>query len=360
MINNYNYQSKTKGHNFFMALFISILLLTFFIFSSVNVKASNNGSVGYSVAKIASKNEIKSTNAFYDLKVKPKKQYSIAAKIYNATDKNIKVKSQIFTTFTNNNGQIAYTNQAKTYDKSLKYKASDFIKVDKNDQVAKVPAKGSRVVHATINTPKNINGINLGSWYFSKTNQEGKKKTKGISINNKYSYAIAVKMTSNKKPYQFPDLHLLDVKAGLNNYRKVVNAVIQNNKPTIIKGMKVKSTVLRKNTGEVVFNDFKDDISMAPNSNYKFSSFANDKQLTAGDYTLKLKASYQGRHWNWIRDFSISYNQANNFNKKAKNDTEPPISIWWYVAGIILLIIFIVFITWLVVYLIMRKKNKED
>ncbi|WP_316042945.1 WxL protein peptidoglycan domain-containing protein [Lactiplantibacillus plantarum] len=44
------------------------------------------------------------------------------ARVYNPTDQSITVKTQLLTTFTNDSGQIAYTQTAKRYDASLKYR----------------------------------------------------------------------------------------------------------------------------------------------------------------------------------------------------------------------------------------------
>lgn len=352
--NNIHYKKK-------LVLIIISIILGFIFSQSRDITATsvNNGSIGYSVAKIPSEHEINPKNAFYDLKVQPKKQIRISARIYNASNKTIKVKSNIFTTFTNDNGQIGYTNQPKTFDKSLQNKPSDFIQIDQKDRVKKIAKKSSVVINATVRTPKNAQGVMLGSWYFQKEGSNTSKKTKGISISNKYTYAMALKLTSTKNPIQQPDLDILSVNPGLNNYRKVVYSKIQNNKPAMIKDMKLKSTVLSQKTGEKVFGTSKDNISMAPNSNFNFSTFANDDQLKPGKYILKLRASANNRTWDWTRVFSISDQQANQFNKQAKNDPKTPISIWWYfLAGFILLMLLILII-WIIVWRIVSKRAKK-
>lgn len=326
--------------------------------NSAKANTVNNASIGYSVSKIPSKQEINSRNSFYDLKVKPDHSYTISARIFNATKKKVVVSSDIFTTYTNDNGQIEYTNEAKSYDKSLKNKVNDFVHVYEKDKRASIPAHGSRVVHAVVRAPKSANGVMLGSWYFSK-NSGSDKKAKGISINNRYAYAIAIKMTSTQQPHQLPNLHLLKVKAGLNNYRKVVYSVIQNDKPTIIKGLSMKSTILSE-SGQKMLSGHQSNIEMAPNSTFNYSTFANDQQLPAGKYTMLLTATWQSRTWNWRRNFTITDAEANQLSNKAKNDAKPPVSIWWYVAGGVIILILLVLLVWGTTYIVLKRREKKE
>ena len=81
----------------------------------------------YSIQKVNPENgEIKENASYYDLKMAPGETKTIEAKILNKSSEEITVKDQVFSAFTNANGQIDYTKQADQYDKSLKIKMSDF------------------------------------------------------------------------------------------------------------------------------------------------------------------------------------------------------------------------------------------
>ncbi|MCF6515485.1 DUF3324 domain-containing protein [Lactobacillus sp. S2-2] len=358
--------NKVKKNNTTFFKFIILLLVSIFIifFNNFNINANNlnNSGIGYSVSKISTNQKADKKSSFYNLKLKPNNTKRISARVYNSKNKSIVVNTKILTTFTNDNGAIEYTSSLKKgqkYDKSLKYKASDYIKIDKNDQKIKIQPKSSRVVHATVTMPKKATGVMLGSWYFKNSNQKSKTKSKGVSINNVYSYALAIKMSSTVEPIQVPELHLLGVSVGLDNYKKAVYAQIQNYRPNLMKKLNVDTTIFNNTTGEKVLTSSKSGMSMAPNSNFKYATYAGDYQLKAGQYTMKFHASNKGRNWYWTKGFTITDKQAKDLNKNSINDPKPPISIWWYVLGVILLMIFVALITWLIVYLVMRKKRKE-
>ncbi|MGJ3873429.1 WxL protein host-binding domain-containing protein [Lactiplantibacillus plantarum] len=222
-----------------------------------------------------------------------------------------------------------------------------------------VPAKSNRVVSATINIPKGFDtGVILGSWYFEKMGQGAKKASKGVNINQKYSYALAVKLTA--KEIAQPKLTLGTVTPGLRNYRKVVLATIRNPEPAVVSQLKLTTKVTRKGSSKVLYQNSSDNLIMAPNSNFTYPTFLDDQVMRAGDYTLSVTATtndskWAKKTWHWSRDFKITTEQARQNNQKAKNDPAAPISIWWYV----LIVIVIAGLSAGIVYLIMKRHNRR-
>lgn len=316
-----------------------------------------NATIKYSVNKLNPGKEVDASSSFYDLKVKSGQTRKIRARVYNATNQEITVKTRLFTTFTNDSGQIAYTQMAKTFDPSLQYRFDKLATLSKGSEQIKVPAKGNKVVSATIKVPAGFDeGVILGSWYFEKTGQTPKKGSKGININHKYSYALAVKLTTNE--IKTPKLTLGTVKPGLKNYRKVVEATIRNPKPAVVSKLKVKTTVTKRGSSEVLYRNSSDNLIMAPNSSFKYPTFLDKQPMKAGQYTLNMTATtrdskWDKQTWQWQRHFTITADQARQSNRQAKNDPEAPISIWWYVAAVIGIAV----LTGGIVYLIMKRKR---
>ncbi|WP_214463656.1 DUF916 and DUF3324 domain-containing protein [Levilactobacillus brevis] len=341
----------------------TLLLLISGIFigsSGLNAQAADhsNANIQYSVNKISPGNEVDASSSFYDLKVKPGQTRRIQARIRNATAKQITVKSKFFTTFTNNSGQIAYTQAAKKDDTSLQNKISDFTEIKKGDEQVTIPAKGSRVVTATIKVPQSATGVMLGSWYFEKTNQNAGKPANGININHKYSYALAVKLTT--KEISHPKLTLGTVTPGLKNYRKAVLATIHNPRPAVMNQLSVKTEVTQKGATTVLFKNTSQNLIMAPNSHFQYPTFLDKQPMKAGDYTLNMTvttkdAKWPDQTWQWSKSFTITNEQARQNNRQAKNDPDVPISIWWYVAGVVL----IAAISAGIVYLLMNRKRRQ-
>ncbi|WP_163627107.1 DUF916 and DUF3324 domain-containing protein [Lactiplantibacillus plantarum] len=343
-----------------MCLFGVIGGLVFMSWTSPSVQATaTNAEVQYSVNKISPGQEVDASSPFFDLKAKAGTTRKIQARVYNPTDQSITVKTQLLTTFTNDSGQIAYTQTAKRYDASLKYRFDQIATLAAGSDKVTVPAKSNRVVSATINIPKGFDtGVILGSWYFEKMGQGAKKASKGVNINQKYSYALAVKLTA--KEIAQSKLTLGTVTPGLRNYRKVVLATIRNPEPAVVSQLKLTTKVTRKGSSKVLYQNSSDNLIMAPNSNFTYPTFLDDQVMRAGDYTLSVTATtndskWAKKTWHWSRDFKITTEQARQNNQKAKNDPAAPISIWWYV----LIVIVIAGLSAGIVYLIMKRHNRR-
>lgn len=327
-------------------------------------EANANSGVQYSVNKVKNEKEIDPESSYFDLQVKPGDELTIQAVIYNAEDKDINVQQEAYTTFTNSNGEISYTSALKPdeYDKSLKVKFSDIAKVD-TENPQPVAANGEAKVSMTLKIPDDAkDGVILGSWYFEKKDQVKKDEqaASGISINNKYSYAIGVKITVDKE-IEKPNLNLLGAAAGLNNYRKVVNVSIQNDQPAIVSKLTFDASVTKKGSKKVLYKNDKGEVTMAPNSHFDYPLFLGDQKFKPGKYTLHLTAKtsdskWKAKSWSWDKDFTISSKQANKVNQKAINDPKPKLSIWWVVAAIGLSAIVII----LLVYILVSRKYKKE
>lgn len=342
-----------------LVFLLPLILFSSPISSNATTSDQTNSTIQYSVSKISSGGELDEKSSFYDLKATPGEKQTIQARIYNAEDEPITINSQMLTTFTNEHGQIAYTAIPEAFDSSLNYKISEFSTID-DDGMIEVPAKGSKVIQATIDVPKEATGVLLGSWYFEKANQvEGKSTKKGININNKYSYALAVKLTINE--IEKPNLEFVKVTPTLRNYQKVIEATIQNDQPTVVSQLKVQAKIMKKGSDKVLFQDTLDNLMMAPNSNFDYPVYLGEQAMKSGEYTIDLTATtkdskWEPKTWHWTKDFSITAKEAKENTKNAKNDPEAPISIWWYVGGVGLLLVLVA----LLVYFIMKRKMQKQ
>lgn len=322
-----------------------------------------NSAIDYSIQKITpDAKQVSETSPFYDLLVKPGDELQIQAKLQNSSKEPVVIYSEIFTTYTNNNGQISYTSKAKKYDKSLDYKISDFAKVSASDINKEVPADSDTVVTADIKIPEDIeDGVYLGSWYFEKKGQEknnGEENT-GIAINNKYSYALAVKLTVNKEIAK-PHLNLLTITTGTTNYKKSIQANIQNDQPAIVSKLKIDADVMKKGKFDVLYQNKMEDIIMAPNSQFSFPIYLKKDKMKPGDYTMRLTVStedtkWKPKTWEWKKDFTITKADADEANKTATNDPKPDNNWLIYVIIALAIVVLILF----VVYIVKKKEVKR-
>lgn len=315
-----------------MKKIISIMILALLLLGS-NVYAENSeatiqqkAEVSYSVKKIKAANEINETSSFYDLGVTKGENKEIQAIIANSSNQPIYVKSQIFTAFTNENGTITYNTKPKSISKSLKFKLSDFATIEASDKRIEVPPHSEKTVTAFIDVPKDVpDGVMLGAWYFEKENQVVEnKEEQGIGIANKYSYSLAIKVTVNQE-IEKPELKLKGVTTGLSNYRKAIQATIENESPGIISKLTVNAQILNEKNGELLYERKQEDMIMAPNSNFSYPIFLKDQEMKSGDYVLNVEAStndpkWPSQNWSWSQKFSITKEKAQQINQDALND----------------------------------------
>lgn len=286
----------------------------------------SQGEVSYSVKKVKGINEINETSSFYDLRVTKDEKKEIQAVIANSSNQPIYVESQIFTAFTNENGAITYNDEPKALSKSLKFKISDFTTIAASDSRTEVPPHSEKTVTAYIDVPKDApNGVMLGAWYFEKENQIAEnKEEKGIGIANKYSYSLAIKLTVNQE-IEKPELKLKSVTTGLSNYRKAIQATIENQSPSIISKLTINAQVFSEKNTEIVYERKQEEVIMAPNSSFAYPIFLENQEMKSGNYILNIEAStddpkWPSQKWSWGQKFSITEEKAKQINEAALND----------------------------------------
>lgn len=328
---------------------------------------SGQQEIAYSVQKISPEGEVDPSSSFYDLAVKPGDKRTIEARIINTSSEAITVESALFAAYTNDNGEISYTSQAEEYDRSLRYKFNELAAIQASDIKAEIPAKGEKIVKTVIEVPEEAeDGVILGSWYFEKVGQEQEQEEgSGIQINNKYSYALAVKLTVNQEIAE-PNLNLTGITKGLNNYKKAYFAQLQNDRPAILSELTIEAQVFKKGSYEVLYENTSEGLIMAPNSQFAFPVFLGQEAMQAGDYTMKLKVTtddskWDSKTWEWTEDFTVTADEARKHNKAAINDPETEADNFWLliVGGAVLFILVL-----LLIYILMKrnmlKKQQEQ
>ncbi|MDR0922454.1 MAG: DUF916 and DUF3324 domain-containing protein [Lactobacillales bacterium] len=343
----------------FVALSFTLLTVSF----PVSAEENHNEEIAFSVQKIAPVGEVHPASPFYDLKVKPGDKKVLEAKILNSGNGEIQVDGQIFATYTNKNGEIAYTSQAEEYDPSLQYKMNDLAKIYASDIKSKVSSKSQKIVRVEINVPKEAkDGVILGSWYFEQASEKNaqEKEEKSISIGNKYSYALPIKLTVNKEIDQ-PSLTLESITTGLSNYKKAFFANVVNDQPAVLSKLSITAQVMKKGKYDVLYQNKTEGMIMAPNSGFGYPVYLGKGTFQAGDYTMKVTATtadnkWARKTWTWSMDFTILNEEAKELNSEAINDPEPEKAInWWLLA---LLVLCFALIGTLFFLLLKRKKQE--
>ena len=122
-------------------------------------------------------------SSIFNLLMTPGEKRTIKVTVRNDSNQPITVSDDIFTTYTNANGEVEYTSQAERYDDSMKVKLSDIAKVRASDLKIEVPGRSQKIVLADIELPQDIgDGALLGSWYFDKDTEKLNSSTAPTSV----------------------------------------------------------------------------------------------------------------------------------------------------------------------------------
>lgn len=306
------------------------------ILSTISVFA--NEGIYFSVSSVIPENQINKNLSYFDLKVAPSVSQELKVKIFNNKDHEIKVKAMVTPATTCRNGFISYTNLTN-YDESLKYPLSDILKLDKSEYT--VPAGSFVTAIAFLNMPAEYyNGIILGGLVFTKSNDSSEYANEdqmSAQIENEYQYVVGVMLSENDNKVK-ASMNLKYIKPTLANYHTNLAVNLQNDTPVIIPDLKISGTVYKKGSSEIYKFTEKENIKMAPNSNFDFMIDWQNHKFEAGDYRVHVIAQNEEYFWEWDEDFKITPEQANDTNKDAV-DLISSIPSWIYIVLAVLILV---------------------
>lgn len=334
-----------------------IVFMIIVVFSIINVsqtKQVNASELNFSVTTVIPRNQIDQSKSYFDLKVKPSQKQTLQILLRNDTNRQIVIEPQVHTATTNVNGVVEYGKTEEKKDSTLTYKMKDLVKMNKD---VTIPAKGKKILALHLTAPeKRFDGWLAGGVTLQEKEKEPKenKKDTGLSIENKYSYVVAILLSGDSTKIA-PKLQLNKIEPSQLNARNVIQAEIQNVKPMYVNKMSVKAKIMEKGNREVLYQADKKDMQMAPNSNFRFPIPLNGQKLKAGTYTLDMTAQSMNKSWHWTKDFTIDAEIAKELNQKDVTiDTD---YTWMYVLlGIGLLMIAL----GMLLLFIGRKKRKRN
>ncbi|MDT2660496.1 DUF916 and DUF3324 domain-containing protein [Enterococcus hulanensis] len=329
----------------------------------------------FAVTPIIPDNQIDKTKTFFDLKLNAGQKETVYVQLQNDLDRAVKVDVSVNSATTNTNVIVEYGKNSIKPDKSLKYDLAKYVKAPK--QVTLNPHSAVKVPFELQMPAEAFNGVMAGGITFKEAKTEKTTKAssdeKGLAIQNEYSYVVALLMRQNETTVA-PKVQMNSVKPSQINARNVILSNLQNDQMTYINQVAIDAEITKKGDSKVLYDEHKDALQVAPNSNFNFPVNLNGKPLEAGDYHIKLvmdgnksadgkyvrgkdsagkEVRYQNQ-WVFEKDFTITGEVARDLNKKdvtVKTDYT-----WLFVLIGIVLLLVVLFIIWL----IWRKKKKNE
>ncbi|WP_242141904.1 MULTISPECIES: DUF916 and DUF3324 domain-containing protein [unclassified Bacillus cereus group] len=298
----------------------------------------------FAVTAVIPENQIDKNQTYFDLKMKPGQKQTLQVQMKNDTDKEVVVETHANTAVTNSNGIADYSMTNPQFDSTLKIPFSKIAKVQKE---TKIPAKSTVTLDVNIEMPnESFDGVILGGLYFTeKEDEKAKGKSDNVQIKNKYAYAIGVVLRETDTEVK-PDLKLNEIKPGQVNARNVVTANLQNTKAAMLKHLTVDAKVYTEKGKNVLHETKKEDLRMAPNSNFDYAISWDNKALEPGTYRLEMKATDGDQKWEWTKKFTIEGDKAKELNKTAV-EAQKDYTMYYIIGGILLFILLLILVFWL-------------
>ena len=303
------------------------------------------------VQTIPSEKQIDKTKSYFDLRVKPGEKQTISLLLSNSSDKEMKVAIETNTAVTNQNGIIDYKQPQQKPDDTLSVQFSDLISGEKEVTIG---AKQTKEVDFTLTIPKTtFKGAVLGGIYVKKieTNEE-KNKQKEVQIKNEYSVAIGVLLSESDEQVT-SNLVLNEVHPSLENYRTVVTANIQNTQPKLEGEMTVQAEITEKGKEKVIHSTKKENMKMAPNSNFNFPISWNNEPLKPGRYTIDVSIQTSSGKWRLTKDFDIKAEESKKLNAEAVELKKDDRTLYFIIGSSSFVIIL------LLLLLLLKKKQTK-
>lgn len=350
-------------------LFTILILALGFSFIHLPVTASE---FNFSVTTTPPKSQIDTEKTYFDIQLETGQQEDLKIDLRNDTDDQVLVGISVNSATTNSNVVVEYGENKIKKDDSLDFDLRDY--VDYPETVT-LPPKTTKTVVFDVSMPKKaFDGVLAGGITFKEIqeDQQNDDVDQGLSIQNVYSYVVALLMRQTTNEVA-PNLILHEVEPGHINARNAILADLQNDKKTYINQVAIYTKITKKGSDEVLFQEEKDELQIAPNTNFSFPTLLNGALLEPGEYHFSMvvygnvnengkfnrevdnKIIKYDNRWELEKDFTIDGDVAKELNSKdvtIKNDYT-----WLYV---VMGIIFTLVMSLLILFLSWRKKKIEE
>lgn len=321
------------------------------LLSTVNAE---DNSVGLRVSAVLPENQRSNDISYFDLLVKPKDQQTLVVNVVNTTNKPQTVNTAVSAATTNVNGVVEYAPSKNKLDQSAPI---DMAKIATLPKSIEIPANSSKKLEVKLTIPdKNWDGVVAGGITVTQaeaTQSSSNKKT-GVTIRNRYAYAIGVLLQTKQDSTVTEKLNLAKVTADQIDARNAIISELHNTSETYLKKVSVTSKVTRVNSSKVLYEAKKSDMKVAPSSIFNYPINLKGHAFKAGRYTMDMTVKSEKSTWHFKKNFTITTKEANDLNAKDITIVHDEGFNWWWIVLIVAIILA------LGAYIWKRRRNQTN
>lgn len=288
-------------------------------------------------------------SGYFDLEMAPDSSDVLRLMIHNFTAEECTIEVSAHTAFTNSNGVVEYGKDASEPDPTLTHSLAELI--DTPGEI-KLSANEKKVIELPIHMPeKAFVGSLVGGLRIREVKAEATESDQeGVAIENRFAYILGV-VVRNELSVIEPELALLDVFAGQNNYRNAFQATLQNPLPRFLNRLEVEASVRRADQDNSLYEASRQGMQMAPNSHFHFPVSLEGDRFSSGEYIMSLTARSEGEEWSWEYPFTVDADTARQLNRE--DVTIEAERNWWLISAFGL----VLFLLGIIIWLLWRRKQ---
>lgn len=299
--------------NFFKRIGYIIIFLAAFL--SPTIVNAEKLAAGFTIEGIPNDNQVDKNVGYFYLNEAAEAVDDVKIKLKNNSDEDKILLVKVVDANTNVNGLVDYTGKLKNHS-SLKTPLTSIAKA--SEQEVKVPKNSEVETTIKISMPKiAFEGVIVGGVVVSEKKDDSTEKS--LSIDNTYSYTIAIVLTNiNAVPIKNNvSLELDSIGTKLFDGKKVVQANILNKNPYIFEDATISGTIYEKESKKEVVKNRKDNVKIAPYSAFPFQFDWEKDTLKPGKYSFIGEATSDDKKWTFKRDFEVTGQEAKKLNEET-------------------------------------------
>lgn len=276
----------------------------------------------------------------------------IPVKIRNLGKEELTLELSLNGARTNGAGGLEYGPTSFKKDKSMKYDLPDLVSIPEE---MTVPGNSEAFFDVEIKMPDvAYDGLVIGGVEMQ-AKQKAEKTDNSTTIVNKIAYLFGVNLQMTETVLE-PDLALEKVYPELENYRNAIFLDISNLQALKLEGLTIDTEIMKQGSQDVLYSSKKSNMQMAPNTLMSYPVSLSGEKMIAGKYTASVTANAKGKEWSWQEDFTITNEQADQFNQEDVNLVQERGLDWSLIALIVGGSLAVVLVGYLIMRVLKKKK----
>lgn len=284
-----------------------LLLVSFFLLVPQPALADSLNS--FDVVATLPENQLDQAVTYFDLLMKPDQEQTLTLSVTNRLETTLPLELSLNKALTNGSGVVEYSGTLEDTATSPLPNIEELMTLSDNALV--LQPNETKEIQLKIHMPSDkFLGVLAGGLYIKQVASEQQQEG---NITNLFSREIAILLRTDKTIVK-PQLAILSATAIQENARNVIEAVIDNQSATYLSDVTVTTSITQGK--QKILNTTKEDMKIAPNSQFHYRIPLSGEPFEAGTYTVNLEVTSGKDQWQGSPTFTIQSKEAAALNQR--------------------------------------------